>query len=189
MKNRFKKIPDAVISFIIRGPQEKMETLSEKVQEMNIGDELKRKAVDYIKFCLTLSCGHCVPCRLGLPSMFQLFTAITDGPHTETEFERLENLIHTLRVASLCPVGQTSPLPIKTLLEFLKGDFKEIGEIEKRLEIVKCRSCRRPFAFKAYLEYFRISVDKTLGVNLDRDYCPECIRKARAIDLVGEILK
>lgn len=166
-----------------------METLSEKVQEMNIGDELKKQAVDYIKFCLTLSCGHCVPCRLGLPSLLQIFTTIAADQHTDTELERMENLIHTLGQASLCPVGQTSPLPIKTLLEFLKGNLKEIGEIEELLEIVKCRSCRRPFAFKAYLDYFQTNVDKILGVNLDRDYCPECIRKVRAIDLVGEIVK
>jgi hypothetical protein len=78
---------------------------------------------------------------------------------------------------------------MKALLEILKGAQKETIDIEEKLEIVKCLSCGRPFAFKTYLEYFQTSVDKSLGVHLDRDYCPECIRKVRAIDLVGEIEK
>ncbi|MHB8842589.1 MAG: NADH-ubiquinone oxidoreductase-F iron-sulfur binding region domain-containing protein [Candidatus Aquicultor sp.] len=156
---------------------------------MNNGDELIKNARDYIKFCLTMSCGHCFPCRLGLPKMFQILTAIAEDQHEGTELERLENLVHTMCQASLCPVGQTSPLPIKTLLEILKDGKKETGDIEKSLELIKCRSCGRPFAFKAFLEYFQASVDKSLEVHLDRDYCPECIRKVRAIDLVGEIVR
>ena len=156
---------------------------------MNNGDKLIKSARNYIKFCLTMSCGHCVPCRLGLPKMFRLLTAMSGDQHKGTELEQLENLVHTMRQASLCPVGQTSPLPIKTLLEILKDDKKESGDIEKNLELVKCRSCGRPFAFKAFLEYFQASVDKSLEVPLDRDYCPECIRKVRAIDLVGEMVR
>jgi len=151
------------------------------------GNELINKAGDYIKFCLTMSCGHCVPCRLGLPRMVQILTAIAEDQYEGTELERLENLIHTLCCASLCPVGQTSPLPIKTLLEILKDDKKETGAIEERLELVKCRSCGRPFAFKAFLEYFQSRVDKSLGVHLDRDYCPECVRKVRAQKHGGRI--
>jgi hypothetical protein len=168
-----------------------MENLKEKGQNMRMsqGGEWIRKAMDYIAFCRTMSCGHCFPCRLGLPKMFQILIAISVDQHAGTELERLENLVHTMRQASLCPVGQTSPLPIITLLEILKDDKKESGDIEKSLELVKCRSCGRPFAFKAFLEYFQARVDKSLEVHLDRDYCPECIRKVRAIDLVGEIVK
>jgi hypothetical protein len=166
-----------------------METPSEKSKKMNLGNELINKAMDYIKFCLTMSCGHCVPCRLGMPKLFQILTAISKEQAKGTELDRLENIVHTMRQASLCPVGQTSPLPIKTLLEFLKDDKKETGDIKKSLELVECRSCGRPFSFKAFLDYFQANVDKSLGVHLDRDYCPECVRKSRAINMVGEIVK
>lgn len=168
--------------------KEKREPIEKRRQRMNNGNELIKSARNYIKFCLTMSCGHCVPCRLGLPRMFQILTAISVDQQEKAELERLENLVHTMSQASLCPVGQTSPLPIKTLLEILKDDRKESRDFEQSLELVKCRSCGRPFAFKAFLDYFQASVDKSLEVHLDRDYCPECIRKVRAIDLVGEII-
>jgi hypothetical protein len=166
-----------------------MEDLKKRDQKMSKGSELIRKAVDYLAFCQSMSCGHCVPCRLGLPRMLQIITTLVEDQQAEIEWERLENLIPTMCKASLCPVGQTSPLPIKALLEILQDDQKKTIDIEEKLEIVQCRSCGRPFAFKAFLEYFQSSVDQSLGVHLVRDYCPECVRKVRAIDLVGEIVQ
>jgi hypothetical protein len=119
--------------------------------------------------------------------MLQIITSLAGDPDAEVEWERLENLIRTICNTALCPIGQTSPFPMKAFLEILKGDPKATTEIEEKLEIVKCLSCGRPFAFQAYLEYFQTSVDKSLGVHLERDYCPECIRKVRATELVGEI--
>jgi hypothetical protein len=180
-----------LLCFLLAVAHEKKERepTGKRRQMMNNGDELLKSARNYIKFCLTMSCGHCVPCRLGLPKLFRLLTAISGDRHKGTELEQLENLVRTMEQTSLCPVGQTSPLPIKTLLAILKDDEKETGDIEKSLELVKCRFCGRPFAFKAFLEYFQASVDKSLEVHLDRDYCPECVRKARAIDIVGKIVK
>ncbi len=172
-------------------PRQRRRSRAKRSQRMKKEDQLIRKAVDYLTFCQSRSCGHCVPCRLGLPRMLQLITTLAEDPNAEMEWERLENLIPTLGKTSLCPVGQTSPLPMKALLEILKGDQREItdSDLEEKLEIAKCLSCGRPFAFKAFLEYFRSTVDKSLGVLLDREYCPECIRKVRAIDLVGEPIK
>jgi hypothetical protein len=182
------KIPGNCYIFIRRDPTEKNGgSKAKRDQKMSKGSELIRKAVDYLVFCQSMSCGHCVPCRLGLPRMLQIMTTLAEDQHAEVERERLEILIPTMCKASLCPVGQTSPLPIKAILEILQDDQKETIDIEEKLEIVQCRSCGHPFAFKAFLEYFRSNVDKSLGVHLVRDYCPECVRKVWAQNMVGEL--
>jgi NADH-quinone oxidoreductase subunit F len=51
----------------------------------------------------------------------------------------------------------------------------------------RCEVCGTPFATKKYLELIKERSDDYLGVDLDRDLCPACARRTRAVQIAGEI--
>ena len=57
------------------------------------------------------SCGKCFPCRIGLRRAHEMFA---DGEAVERE--RLEGLLETLELGSLCAHGSGMPAPIRSLL-------------------------------------------------------------------------
>jgi NADH-quinone oxidoreductase subunit F len=50
-----------------------------------------------------------------------------------------------------------------------------------------CEACGTPFATKRYLELVKERSDDYLGVDLDRNLCPACARRTRAVHIAGEI--
>ena len=50
-----------------------------------------------------------------------------------------------------------------------------------------CETCGRPYAPRKYLDFVRRNSDQTMGVDVVRDLCSACARKAGAKHLVGEI--
>ncbi len=57
------------------------------------------------------SCGKCFPCRIGLRRAYEMFD---DGAAVERV--RLEGLLETLELGSLCAHGSGMPAPIRSLL-------------------------------------------------------------------------
>jgi hypothetical protein len=51
----------------------------------------------------------------------------------------------------------------------------------------KCGICGTPFATKKYLDLVKEHSDDFLGVDLERNLCPVCSRRTRAIHIAGEI--
>ncbi len=51
----------------------------------------------------------------------------------------------------------------------------------------RCEVCGTPFATKKYLDLVKERADDFLGVDLERNRCPVCSRKTRAIHIAGEI--
>jgi bidirectional [NiFe] hydrogenase diaphorase subunit len=66
----------------------------------------------FIEFCMTESCGKCIPCRAGTAQMFTLLTRICDrrGNHGRPG-ELLEDLCSTVKETSLCGLGRRRPIP------------------------------------------------------------------------------
>jgi len=56
---------------------------------------------------------------------------------------------------------------------------------EQMLE--RCEACGTPFATKKYLDLVKERSDDYLGVDLDRNLCPACSRRTRAVQIAGEI--
>jgi NADH-quinone oxidoreductase subunit F len=56
---------------------------------------------------------------------------------------------------------------------------------EQMLE--RCEACGTPFATKKYLDLVKARSDDYLGVDLDRNLCPACARRTRAVHIAGEI--
>jgi NADH-quinone oxidoreductase subunit F len=83
--------------------------------------------VDFARYFLTFtqdeSCGKCVPCRIGTRKLLNLLTKISRGQATERDVERMESLCETVRLGSLCGLGQTAPNPILTTLRYFKDEY------------------------------------------------------------------
>jgi len=84
----------------------------------------------FVEFCMTESCGKCIPCRAGTAQMFGLLTKICNGEATMDDLDLLIDLCGTVKEASLCGLGQTAPNPVLSTLRYFKHEYME--HIEKK---------------------------------------------------------
>jgi bidirectional [NiFe] hydrogenase diaphorase subunit len=79
----------------------------------------------FIEFCMTESCGKCIPCRAGTAQMHTLLTRICAGSGTMADLDLLVELCATVKEASLCGLGQTAPNPVLSTLKYFKNEYIE----------------------------------------------------------------
>jgi bidirectional [NiFe] hydrogenase diaphorase subunit len=79
----------------------------------------------FVEFTMTESCGKCVPCRAGTAQMYTLLTKICEGRATMDDLDKLIELCDTIKSASLCGLGQTSPNPVLSTLKYFKDEYIE----------------------------------------------------------------
>ncbi len=79
----------------------------------------------FMEFCMTESCGKCIPCRAGTAQMFTLLTRICDGTGTMDDLALLEDLCTTVKETSLCGLGQTAPNPVLSTLKYFHNEYIE----------------------------------------------------------------
>jgi bidirectional [NiFe] hydrogenase diaphorase subunit len=77
----------------------------------------------FVEFCMTESCGKCIPCRAGTAQMFTLLTRICAGEATMDDLELLVDLCGTVKEASLCGLGQTAPNPVLSTLKYFRNEY------------------------------------------------------------------
>jgi bidirectional [NiFe] hydrogenase diaphorase subunit len=77
----------------------------------------------FIEFCMTESCGKCIPCRAGTAQMHKLLTRICEGEGTMDDLELLVELSDTIKSTSLCGLGQTAPNPVLSTLKYFRGEY------------------------------------------------------------------
>ena len=77
----------------------------------------------FMEFCMSESCGKCVPCRVGTAQMYQLLTKITDGDATLNDLALLETLCDLVRTTSLCGLGQGAPNPVMSTLRYFRDEY------------------------------------------------------------------
>jgi NADH:ubiquinone oxidoreductase subunit F (NADH-binding) len=77
----------------------------------------------FIEFCMTESCGKCIPCRAGTAQMFRLLTRICEGEGTMDDLELLVELSDTIKSTSLCGLGQTAPNPVLSTLKYFRSEY------------------------------------------------------------------
>jgi NADH:ubiquinone oxidoreductase subunit F (NADH-binding)/NADH:ubiquinone oxidoreductase subunit E len=76
------------------------------------GTDMRALASHLLHFGADESCGKCFPCRIGLRRAHEMFDS--DKP---VDREKLEALLETLELGSLCAHGGGMPAPIRSLLE------------------------------------------------------------------------
>jgi bidirectional [NiFe] hydrogenase diaphorase subunit len=77
----------------------------------------------FMEFCMSESCGKCVPCRVGTAHMYELLTRITLGEATLADLAQLEALCDVVKHTSLCGLGQGAPNPVLSTLRFFRDEY------------------------------------------------------------------
>lgn len=77
----------------------------------------------FMEFCMSESCGKCVPCRVGTAQMHQLLSKITEGSATLDDLALLEELCDMVKHTSLCGLGQSSPNPVLSTLKYFREEY------------------------------------------------------------------
>ena len=70
------------------------------------------------------SCGQCVPCRAGTAALVAMSDAIRAGRARAGGIERLVDIARTMQATSLCPLGQSPILPVKSAVEGFRTEFE-----------------------------------------------------------------
>jgi bidirectional [NiFe] hydrogenase diaphorase subunit len=78
----------------------------------------------FMDFCMTESCGKCVPCRAGTYQMNELLTKIAACTASPEDVALLEELCDLLRNTSLCGLGQSAPNPVVSTLRYFGDEYK-----------------------------------------------------------------
>jgi NADH:ubiquinone oxidoreductase subunit F (NADH-binding)/(2Fe-2S) ferredoxin/NAD-dependent dihydropyrimidine dehydrogenase PreA subunit len=85
----------------------------------------------FVDFTASESCGKCLPCRVGLPTMRDILIRITEGEGTLEDLDRLEELAELVKSTSLCGLGQTAPNPVLSTLRYFEDEYR--AHIEDRI--------------------------------------------------------
>lgn len=78
----------------------------------------------FMEFCMSESCGKCVPCRTGTQQMHDLLGRLAAGTGTRGDLELLEELCEVVQATSLCGLGQTAPSPVISTLRYFRHEYE-----------------------------------------------------------------
>lgn len=78
----------------------------------------------FMEFCMTESCGKCIPCRAGTVQMHDILARMTRGEGSTNELELLETLAGLLKETSLCGLGIAAPNPVVSTLQHFRQEYE-----------------------------------------------------------------
>jgi [NiFe] hydrogenase diaphorase moiety large subunit len=85
--------------------------------------EIARK---FLEFFVEESCGYCTPCRVGNVLLKEKLDEILAGKGASTDLDYLESLGQTIKTASRCGLGQTSPNPVLTTIKGFRSAYESL---------------------------------------------------------------
>ncbi len=85
----------------------------------------------FMEFCMTESCGKCIPCRAGTAQMYELLTRISQGIGTHRDLDLLVDLCDMVKFTSLCGLGQSAPNPALSTLKYFKDEYLQHIESQR----------------------------------------------------------
>jgi bidirectional [NiFe] hydrogenase diaphorase subunit len=77
----------------------------------------------FVEFCMSESCGKCIPCRVGTAQMYHLLNKITKGEASLDDLALLEELCDMVKHTSLCGLGQGAPNPVQSTLRYFREEY------------------------------------------------------------------
>ena len=78
----------------------------------------------FMEFCMTESCGKCIPCRAGTVQMHQLLSRFSERTARPSDLRMLETLCDLVRNTSLCGLGQSAPNPVLSTLRYFRPEYE-----------------------------------------------------------------
>ena len=82
-------------------------------------------ASQFLQFFIHESCGYCTPCRVGNVLLKERLDRILDGFGVPQDLDYLHQLGESIKMASRCGLGQTSPNPVLSTLENFRPAYEE----------------------------------------------------------------
>ncbi len=79
------------------------------------GTDLLALATNVVRFFRNESCGKCVPCRVGSEKAVALLDDVLAGARDPAELAVLTDLEETMRLTSICGLGQVALVPIQSV--------------------------------------------------------------------------
>ncbi|HUO09253.1 MAG TPA: NADH-quinone oxidoreductase subunit NuoF [Phycisphaerae bacterium] len=79
----------------------------------------------FMEFCMSESCGKCIPCRVGTCQMHALLDKIYNRKATPGDLALLRELCDMVKATSLCGLGQTAPNPVLSTLKHFENEYLE----------------------------------------------------------------
>lgn len=76
-----------------------------------------------IRFHEGMSCGKCVPCRLGVTRLTEIVDALTVGTVDEATFDEARRLFDTMQEASYCEFAGKVSFPVRLVLQDWREEF------------------------------------------------------------------
>ena len=77
----------------------------------------------FMEFCMTESCGKCIPCRAGTRRCTTCWRRSPTGEATPADLALLEELCDLVRNTSLCGLGQSAPNPVLSTLRYFREEY------------------------------------------------------------------
>jgi len=115
----------------------------------------------YLEFTVEESCGKCSPCRIGNKRMHETLEKICQGKGTLDDLDYLENLGKVIKDTALCGLGQTSPNPVLSTMQYFRDEYRA-HVVDKKCPAGQCK------ALKSYI----IDETKCIGCTLCARNCP-----------------
>jgi len=99
---------------------------------MDEATDMVRVATRAAQFYRHESCGKCTPCRIGTEQMCRLLAGIVQGRGQPGDLGRLEGLARSLRLTSLCGLGQTAGNAVAGTVRHFPDEYA--GYLRKQFE-------------------------------------------------------
>ncbi|MBI5573928.1 MAG: NADH-quinone oxidoreductase subunit NuoF [Elusimicrobia bacterium] len=78
----------------------------------------------FVEFSSNESCGKCTPCRVGTKQLLNILEKITSGNAKKEDLEKLKELSQTIKLTSLCGLGQAAPNPVISTLKHFSNEYE-----------------------------------------------------------------
>ncbi len=78
----------------------------------------------FMEFCMSESCGKCIPCRAGTQQMHDILKRVAKGEGVRRDLSLLEELCEVVQATSLCGLGQTAPNPVLSTLRHFRHEYE-----------------------------------------------------------------
>ncbi|KAL0230869.1 hypothetical protein PCE1_003246 [Barthelona sp. PCE] len=93
----------------------------------------KRDMIDYLtrlaRFYAHESCGQCLPCRMGMPRIYELMKKFSSRRASKKDLRELETLVNHIPGKTICALGEAGCEPIRSVLEKMPHLFHSIIEV------------------------------------------------------------
>jgi NADH-quinone oxidoreductase subunit F len=90
---------------------------------MNDDTSMVEMLFSILRFFAHESCGQCSPCRIGTRQLLDLIFKIRQGKGAVADLDQMVKLSETMFATSLCPLGQSLLMPVKSAVDHFRQEF------------------------------------------------------------------